>query len=239
MTEPHNGTEYAENFIERVCKMGSILRIKNENGEWVEIPAIVGPQGKTGESGVHFGANAPTDNNVRIWVDPTITSTDYKSLEEVMNILGILDKTDNGIKVDLSSYLKEGEAADKLGLTYVPVETRYTEDGHRDPYFYLSAPHIDEVKIGTTVHAIFAGAGPNEGLSVNGSALAQIKRYSSDSPAEKHPVAELGGFLELVYDGEDWICTNLVKPLPSDIDGFIQMRADIDYLADYLGVELT
>lgn len=231
--------------------MGAILRIKNENGEWVEIPAIVGPQGKTGESGVHFGANAPTNNDVRIWVDPTITSTDYKSLEEVMNILGILDKTDNGIKVDLSSYLKEGEAADKLGLTYVPVETRYTEDEYHDPYWHVTIPNIDEIKVGTTIH-IIVPLGSQEMLSVNGSPPKSIMRCGSETTYSKYGIPELCGPIELVYDGEDWICTNLTKPEATDIagfkqmcddfiqtcDDFIQMRADIDYLAELMGVEL-
>ncbi len=42
----------------------AILRIKNENGEWVGIPSIEGPPG---QSGVYVGSGEPdTDANVRI-----------------------------------------------------------------------------------------------------------------------------------------------------------------------------
>lgn len=43
--------------------MPSILKIKNENGEWMEVLAL------KGDSGVHYGAETP-DDSASVWIDP-------------------------------------------------------------------------------------------------------------------------------------------------------------------------
>lgn len=192
-----------------------------------------GDKGDRGEPGAYIGEDEPTDETVRIWINPS----EHETLDEVMRILDTLRCTDGGVEVDLSDYMKEEEAADKLGLTYVPVETRYTEDEYHDPYWHVTIPNIDEIKVGTTIHIIVPIGSP-EMLSVNGSAPKGIMRCGSETTYSKYGIPELGGPIELVYDGEDWMCTNLVKPAAGDIDEIMQLRADIDYLADYLGVEL-
>jgi hypothetical protein len=49
----------------------SELLIKNKiTGEWEAIPYIVGPQGETGNSGVHTGSEPPTDDTVNVWINP-------------------------------------------------------------------------------------------------------------------------------------------------------------------------
>jgi hypothetical protein len=47
--------------------MTPILRIKNENDEWIDIPVLVGPKG---ESGVHVGAEEPLDDTINVWINP-------------------------------------------------------------------------------------------------------------------------------------------------------------------------
>lgn len=58
--------------------MAAILKIKDANGVWHEIPAIVGPQGKQGVSGVHIGQDAPPDG-VNVWLYP---DGDVSAVEE-------------------------------------------------------------------------------------------------------------------------------------------------------------
>ena len=61
---------------------GNILYVKDDNGEWIPIPSIVGekgadgeqgPQGEQGEqgvSGVWFGTTAPESSEYDIWINP-------------------------------------------------------------------------------------------------------------------------------------------------------------------------
>lgn len=44
----------------------SILNLKVD-GQWVSVPAL---KGETGNSAVHYGTEAPTDPEIKIWVDP-------------------------------------------------------------------------------------------------------------------------------------------------------------------------
>lgn len=309
-----------------------VALIKGDKGD-------TGDKGETGASGVHFGADAPTSDDVRVWVDPSGRET----LDEIMAILNSLRYTDGGVTVDLSGYLNESEAAEKLGLEYVtlrteqdeygtmishadipgitelkvgtvarvisdpfltnglnvnnlgkypvtriasgsdgyrfqipdtgggtpitlvfdgygwvctdytkpllediygytgeyvPVEERGSADEYEDPYWYVAMPELFDIKVGTTIHVIFPQAAASHEISVDGSPLTRIMRYGSDSSSVKYPILDMGGPMELVYDGEDWICTNFVKPEIGDIDGFTQMQSDIEYLALMMGVEL-
>ena len=54
--------------------MAAILRIKDENGNWIDIPAIVGPQGPAGEPG------AKGDKGESY----TITDADYEAIAAVV-----------------------------------------------------------------------------------------------------------------------------------------------------------
>lgn len=55
--------------------MSSILKIKDSvSGEWIDVPAIVGPKGEPGNSGVYFGETEPTDENVNVWIRETDNS---------------------------------------------------------------------------------------------------------------------------------------------------------------------
>lgn len=57
--------------------MGHILRVKNKQGEWVNIPAIKGEKGDTGNSGVYVGSGEmPADCNVQIDPDGEVTTED-------------------------------------------------------------------------------------------------------------------------------------------------------------------
>lgn len=69
----------------------SALKIKNALNQWEEVPML---KGDTGDSGVHIGAEAPTDENKNVWIDidddntlvfPTITSEDDGKVLTVAN----------------------------------------------------------------------------------------------------------------------------------------------------------
>lgn len=65
-----------------------ILRVKTIDGTWVDIPAIIGPQGPqgetgpmgpqgpkgepgiVGETGVYVGTTEPSNSEVSIWINP-------------------------------------------------------------------------------------------------------------------------------------------------------------------------
>lgn len=54
--------------------MAAILRIKDENGNWIDIPAIVGPKGPAGEPGVKGDKGESY----------TITDADYEAIAAVV-----------------------------------------------------------------------------------------------------------------------------------------------------------
>lgn len=54
----------------------SILKIKNEQGQWVELPVIKGTDGKDGKSGVYVGTEPPTDEDIDVWIDSDGTADD-------------------------------------------------------------------------------------------------------------------------------------------------------------------
>lgn len=44
-----------------------VLRLKDENGNVFDVPALIGPQGERGDSGVYIGSGAmPDDCNLQI-----------------------------------------------------------------------------------------------------------------------------------------------------------------------------
>lgn len=70
----------------------AILRIKNENGEFIDVPALVGPAGKDGESGVYLGKTEPEDLSMRVWVDTS----------EKLNVTdNLISRYDNVVKFQL------------------------------------------------------------------------------------------------------------------------------------------
>ena len=57
----------------------SVLKIKDEQGQWIEIPVLKGKdgdKGDKGESGVYVGTEAPTDESVDVWIDSDGTADD-------------------------------------------------------------------------------------------------------------------------------------------------------------------
>lgn len=54
-----------------------ILKIKDSSGEFIDVPAIVGPQGPKGDSGnsgVYVGDTEPIDDSVNVWIDTEVES---------------------------------------------------------------------------------------------------------------------------------------------------------------------
>ena len=72
----------------------AILKVKNENGEYINIPSIKGEQGLRGEkgdkgdkgeagkSGVHVGSEPPIDESVNIWLNPNGEASNYLATKE-------------------------------------------------------------------------------------------------------------------------------------------------------------
>lgn len=68
--------------------MNSILQVRDSaTGEWIDIPAIVGPQGEPGQSGVYLGKEEPTDENVNIWI------RDVNNSDNVLNFVSCTSQT--------------------------------------------------------------------------------------------------------------------------------------------------
>ena len=78
--------------------MTAMMRIRNENGEYVDIPALVGPRGPTGpkgatgeqgpkgatgDPGVHIGSEEPT-GETRVWIIPNGEATDLEGEYELI-----------------------------------------------------------------------------------------------------------------------------------------------------------
>lgn len=47
----------------------AILKMRQADGTWADIPAIVGPRGKQGESGVYVGTDTPPES-AKVWLNP-------------------------------------------------------------------------------------------------------------------------------------------------------------------------
>ena len=77
--------------------MTPILRIKNENDEWIDIPVLVGPKG---ESGVYVGAEEPLDDTINVWINPEgasnkeiATITDVETaIQNALSAIGIAEE---------------------------------------------------------------------------------------------------------------------------------------------------
>lgn len=223
-----------------------VLYIQTSNGKVFAAGNVRGRKGETGDSGVYIGAAEPTDEDVRVWIDPS----DHETLDELMGILDKLRYTDGGVEVDLSEYLKvEGalpiengghggttvrEAQENLGLTYVSAPVN-------DDILCAEIPGIEVLVPGVVARVIPEADAGGGMINVNGLGARAIKRYASDNNTDRHDIPEIeaGGPIELVYDGEYWICTQLLKPNYGDVEGLAQMRADIDYIADVTGVVLS
>ena len=93
----------------------SALKIKDDQGNWINLPGLKGDKGDKGdkgESGVYLGTTAPSDEDINVWinpngeahteavvVDPTLTmegqAADAKAVGD--NITAITDILGNGI----------------------------------------------------------------------------------------------------------------------------------------------
>lgn len=81
----------------------AILKIKDENGTYITIPAITGASGQTGAVGpmgpagpagkdgtnIEVSDTQPTDENVEIWINPTATS----EIADMQNNISVLDNS--------------------------------------------------------------------------------------------------------------------------------------------------
>ncbi len=94
--------------------MGNIIQVRDENGQWITLPALTGPKGpkgdpgepgiqgpkgEQGDSGIYYGSTEPTDPLVRAWIDP--------NGEDTFDVSGKADKEDTVLTTTLSRGRKE------------------------------------------------------------------------------------------------------------------------------------
>lgn len=87
----------------------AIMQIKDSNGNFITIPAIQGPQGATGASGVYYGTEEPTDPTVNLWVDPSGSLTESYSKTQIDTLLNALPKIYVGTSTPTSDVGKDGD----------------------------------------------------------------------------------------------------------------------------------
>ena len=82
----------------------SILRLKDENGNWQDVPAIIGPQGEPGKDGV---TGADGKSAYQIWLDAGNTGTEADFLASLVGPQGPEGKPgEDGVTPDLSGVVK-------------------------------------------------------------------------------------------------------------------------------------
>ena len=82
----------------------SILRLKDENGNWQDVPAIIGPQGEPGKDGV---TGADGKSAYQIWLDAGNTGTEADFLASLVGPQGPEGKPgEDGVTPDLSDVVK-------------------------------------------------------------------------------------------------------------------------------------
>lgn len=95
----------------------SILRLKDENGNWQDVPAIIGPQGEPGKDGV---TGADGKSAYQIWLEQGNTGTEADFLASLVGPQG-----PEGELPDLSEYVKfvNGVGPDENGNVIIAGET--------------------------------------------------------------------------------------------------------------------
>ena len=87
----------------------SVLKIKDSAGKFISVPALKGDRGlkgdkgatgakgdkgDTGNSGVYMGTTAPTDSEVRVWID-TSQPDDFASIvQAVYDMLPVAEEVE-------------------------------------------------------------------------------------------------------------------------------------------------
>lgn len=104
--------------------MNSILRVRDSaTGEWINIPALVGPKGEPGQSGVYFGKEEPTDENVNVWIRDTDNG------DSVLNFISYTPQT--------LTPEQQAQALSNLGLDELPT-------GEGNTYRLIAKVVVDE-----------------------------------------------------------------------------------------------
>lgn len=114
----------------------SILRLKDENGNWQDVPAIIGPQGEPGKDG---DTGADGKSAYQIWLDAGNTGTEADFLASLIGPQG-----PEGELPDLSAYVKfvNGVGPDENGNVLISGETEDVEVG----FVILTQDKIDYIR---------------------------------------------------------------------------------------------
>ena len=106
----------------------SVLKIKDEQGQWIEIPVLKGKdgdKGDKGESGVYVGTEAPTDESVDVWIDSDGTADDIVTDVQINGTSIVQDGVANvpiagqGVLGTVKTQLNYGVLTNNEGRVYV------------------------------------------------------------------------------------------------------------------------
>lgn len=91
----------------------SALKIKDDQGNWINLPGLKGDKGDKGdkgESGVYLGTTAPSDEDINVWINPNGEAhTEAVVIDDTLSVEGraadakVTGDKINGIRADLSS----------------------------------------------------------------------------------------------------------------------------------------
>ncbi len=179
--------------------MGSVLKVRDENGIFIDIPAIRGRDGKSAyEQAVEGG----------------YTGTEEEFITLLASLHGIVPGAD-GKNI--------GQIQENLGLAYY---TTYNKHLNTMSPYGVDIPGITELKPGVVARVLFHELCDVDDptLDVNGLGAKPIRRYQSDG----HTIGDFYGYciwpqvpLELVYNGTYWLATGLCQPRADDLVGIL------------------
>lgn len=110
-----------------------ILKVKDNNGNYITIPSIIGPAGPVGPAGstgpagkdgtnIEISNTQPTDENVEVWINPSATST----VEDLLNIINILQDRIEALESKEKTVIYNGALLGESSVTLANVK-RYLD----------------------------------------------------------------------------------------------------------------
>lgn len=129
----------------------SILKIKDSDGNYISVPAIVGPPGAAGAIGpkgdkgdrgkdgtnIQVSNTAPMDSEVEVWINPSATS----EVEDLLNIINTLQGRIEALESKEKTVIYSGALLGESSVTLANVK-RYLDVYVKIQFGDLTAPAI-------------------------------------------------------------------------------------------------
>lgn len=129
----------------------AILKIKDENGTYITIPAITGANGQTGAVGpmgpagpagkdgtnIEVSNTQPVDENVKVWINPSATS----EVEDLLNTINILQGRIEALESKEKTIIYSGALLGESSVTLANVK-RYLDVYVKIQFGDLTEPAI-------------------------------------------------------------------------------------------------